>query len=93
MNQLSQIFVGSVALGWWELRSARQASGLTIERAAELLGVDPVTYSRWERGRQVPHPAHRQLLRHTFVHDIEVVRVVEVDDSWPEHWLPLSYWN
>ena len=83
VKQPSEMLTSRFTLGWGELRIARLASGLTIERAAEQLGVDPVTYSRWERGRQVPHPAHRQLLLQTFGPDIEPGRVVEQVNSWP----------
>lgn len=35
--------------------AARRAAGLTLRQAAELLGTDAPTLSRWERGRQ-PRP-------------------------------------
>ncbi len=37
------------------LRDARFRCGWTIEHAAEKLGVDWTTLSRWERDKQTPH--------------------------------------
>jgi transcriptional regulator with XRE-family HTH domain len=88
LNQiLAAIFAILLAI-WLGLRNARKAKGLTIEGVAELLGIDPVTYSRWERLRQKPHPSHRQLLLQTFGPDIE-----EDDGYVPDAYLPPSYWN
>src|SRR2546429_2486192 len=55
MNQINQILAALLAI-WLKLRNTRQAKGLTIEEAAELIGVAPGTYSRWERLRRKPHP-------------------------------------
>ena len=37
------------------LRAARKKTGLTIEKAAEKIGVTRETLSRWERGVTVPN--------------------------------------
>jgi len=91
VNMLNQILAALLAIVlaiWQELRNARKAKGLTIEEAAELFGVAPVTYSRWERLRQIPHPLHRLHLFRTFELDGE-------DGGWdvPNEWLPPSYWD
>lgn len=88
LNQMLAILFAILLAIWLELRSARKAKGLTIEEAAELLEIAPVTYSRWERLRQKPHPSHRQLLLQTFGPDIE-----EEDGYVPDAYLPPSYWN
>lgn len=43
--------------------AARRAAGLTLRQAAELLGVDAPTLSRWERGRQPRPPRDAMYLR------------------------------
>lgn len=84
LNQiLAALFTLLLAI-WTRLRNAREAKGLTIEEAAELIGVAPVTFSRWERLRQKPHLSNQVLLSEIFG---------ESDDSVPEEFLPPSYWN
>ena len=49
VNLLNQMLAGLLAILlaiWLKLRNARRSKGLTIEGAAELLGVSPGTYSR-----------------------------------------------
>ncbi len=83
LNQmLAALFAIFLAI-WLKPRNARKAKGLTIEEAAELIGVAPVTYSRWERLRQRPHPSHQLLLAKTFGED----------ESVPDQFLPPSYRN
>lgn len=41
------------------LRGAVSAKGLTTQRCAELIGVDPKTVERWITRDRVPHRAHR----------------------------------
>ncbi|WP_433530613.1 XRE family transcriptional regulator [Micromonospora sp. CA-263727] len=41
------------------LRGALSAKGLTTQRCAELIGVDPKTVERWITRDRVPHRAHR----------------------------------
>lgn len=38
------------------LQGERLRRGLTIEEAAEVVGVDEGTYGRWERGERKPQP-------------------------------------
>lgn len=72
---------------WQKLYDARKAKGFTIEDAAELFEVSPVTYSRWEHRRQKPHPSH-------LLHLIQVFGPEIADDmSIPDEYLPPSYWN
>ena len=103
MNQINQILAALLAI-WLKLRNTRQAKGLTIEEAAELIGVAPGTYSRWERLRQRPHPSHRLLLLQTFGPDIEAEEDRRArywrfeegemeDEAVPDEWLAPSYWN
>lgn len=40
------------------LRRFRGEAGLSLRRAAELLGVTYATVAHWERGRKVPRPAN-----------------------------------
>ena len=86
LNQMLAALFAILLAIWLKLRNARRAKGLTIEGAAELLGVAPVTYSCWERLRQKPHPSHRQLLLQTFGPAIE-------DSYVSDAYLPPSYWN
>ncbi len=90
LNQMLAALFAILLAIWLKLRNARKAKRLTIEEAAELIGVAPVTYSRWERLRQKPHPAHRLLLLKIFGNDIE-----EIDPGGgvPDAFLPPSYWN
>src|SRR5215470_15546758 len=49
-----------------KLRAARKHKRWSIETAAEEVGVSWVTYSRWERGEQQPHPTTLDMLCDTF---------------------------
>jgi transcriptional regulator with XRE-family HTH domain/predicted negative regulator of RcsB-dependent stress response len=49
-----------------KLRAARKQRRWSIETAAEKVGVSWVTYSRWERGEQQPHPTTLDMLCDTF---------------------------
>jgi len=40
---------------WNELEKARVAAGMTQKALGELLGVDALTVSRWERGTTLPN--------------------------------------
>ncbi|HEX7736994.1 MAG TPA: helix-turn-helix transcriptional regulator [Ktedonobacteraceae bacterium] len=48
------------------LRSARKLKRWSMQIASERIGVDRVTYSRWERGGQEPHPSTLDLLCRAF---------------------------
>lgn len=80
---------------WQKLRDARKAKGLTIEDAAELFEVSPVTYSRWEHRHQKPHPSHQQHLMKIFGSRIEEEDndTEDWDMDVPDEYLPPSYWN
>ena len=104
LNQMLAAFFAIVLAIWLKLRNARKAKGLTIEETAELLGVAPGTYSRWERLRQRPHSSHRLLLLQTFGPDIEEEEDRRArywrfeegemeDEAVPDEWLAPSYWN
>ena len=41
-----------------KLRAQRQRRGLTLDSAAELLGVGRSTYARWEAGHAAPRNRH-----------------------------------
>ncbi len=46
------------------LSAAREKANLTVEEAAERVGVHPTTYRRWEKGLMFPRPyARRQLCK------------------------------
>jgi DNA-binding XRE family transcriptional regulator len=49
-----------------QLRRVRRKRMLTIEEAAKLVGVDPVTFSRWELGIQKPRQMSLRDLCDTF---------------------------
>jgi transcriptional regulator with XRE-family HTH domain len=66
---LATLFTLLFAL-WQELRNARRARGWTIEKAAEIVGVDTSTYHRWELGYQRPHPVNLLRLSQVFTIDI-----------------------
>jgi transcriptional regulator with XRE-family HTH domain len=44
------------------LSAAREEKGWTQEEAAERVGVHPITYARWEKGRAFPRPYPRRQL-------------------------------
>src|SRR5258707_431850 len=48
------------------LRAARIHKRWSMTVASEMVGVDRVTYSRWERGEQAPHPTTLGMLCHAF---------------------------
>jgi transcriptional regulator with XRE-family HTH domain len=94
LNQMLAAYFAILLAIWLQLRKARKAKGLTIEEAAELIGVASVTYSRWERLRQKPHPSHQRLLAQTF-DELDEWEDDGYDDGYnvPNEWLPTSYWN
>jgi transcriptional regulator with XRE-family HTH domain len=49
-----------------KLRSTRKFKRWSMQVASERVGVDRVTYSRWERGEQDPHPSTLDLLCQAF---------------------------
>ena len=49
-----------------KLRGVRKLKRWSMQVASERIGVDRVTYSRWERGEQDPHPSTLDLLCRTF---------------------------
>lgn len=49
-----------------KLRAARDKKRWTIETAAEKVGVSWLTYSRWEKGTQKPHPTTLDMLCKAF---------------------------
>ena len=48
------------------LRAARTTKHWSMQAASERVGVDRVTYSRWERGEQTPHLTTLDLLCRAF---------------------------
>jgi DNA-binding XRE family transcriptional regulator len=86
-NQWLAVLGAMLLLIWQELRDKRKHLRLTIERAAELCGVDPSTYARWERGKQFPHLRNLNML----------MKKIDPYEEWdvgvPDAWLPPSYWN
>ena len=76
---------------WQELRDKRKRPGLSLEGAAERCCVDPSTYARWEKGKQVPHPKNLAVIQE---------QIDPYDDVWyaemsyvPDAYLAPSYWN
>jgi transcriptional regulator with XRE-family HTH domain len=49
-----------------QLRAARKARRWSMQFASQQVGVDRVTYSRWELGEQNPHPSSLDMLCQTF---------------------------
>jgi len=45
-----------------EIKAIREGLGLTQAQLAQLLGVHPITISKWERGVAPPQPYHAALL-------------------------------
>lgn len=89
-NQLLAILGSVLLLIWQELRDKRKRLRLTIERAAELCGVDPSTYARWERRKQQPHLKIFTLL----LEKIDPYDYAErFAEDVPDAFLPPSYWN
>lgn len=50
----------------YKLRAARMRKSWSMAKASEKVRVDRVTYSRWERGEQTPHPSTLDLLCQAF---------------------------
>lgn len=91
VNQVAVLLFAFLLFYWSELRDKRKREGLSIEEAAELCGVDPSTYARWERGQHYPHPRNLKVLMN---------KINPYDEVWyaetsyvPDEFLPPSYWN
>lgn len=91
INQLLAVLGAMLFALWQALREKRKRTGLSIEGAAELCGVDPSTYARWERGKQYPHLRNLNVL---------LEKIAPYDEVWademsdvPDAYLPPSYWN
>ncbi len=63
-------------IGQW-LRDQRCRRGWTIEHAAEKLGVDWTTLSRWERDKQTPH--ERNLYKISEIYEEEIAKTVQLN--------------
>ncbi len=73
----------------WLVR-AREQAGLGQEELAELVGVDPNTVSRWERGENLPRTKHRRRLEDALARiRSEAPRVGEQETSWGAPRIPL----
>ena len=87
VHQIAALLPALVIFLWQALRKKRKQLGFTIEEAAEICGVDPSTYARWERGVQKPH----------FRNLTTLFQKIDPDDdevgSVPDAFLPPSYWN
>lgn len=70
------------------LRIARRSSGLTQKQLAELLEVEPITVSRWERG--VTSPSLPRLRRIAEVTETTVSDLVRAPDAASAHALELA---
>lgn len=65
------------------LAERRKSVGLSQERLAELLGVDPVTVRRWERADTNPQPWHRPRLAKALRVSIDDLAILLVDVQDP----------
>ena len=91
VNQMMALLLAFLLLLWSELREKRKRKGLSIEDAAEVCEVDPSTYARWERGKQIPHPRHFQVLMDK---STPMTRSGSLEMNYvPDEFLPPSYWN
>jgi transcriptional regulator with XRE-family HTH domain len=52
------------------LKTARRDSGLTQRQLADVIGVDAITVSRWERGKSKPEDQHLMRLLDHFDRDL-----------------------
>ena len=87
VHQIATLLLAFLLFLWHALREKRKRMGLTIEEAAEICGVDPSTYARWERGVQKPHLRNlKMLFQKIDPYDPEM-------DDVPDAFLPPSYWN
>ena len=55
------------------IQKSRSVHGLTQERLAESVGVEPRTIQRWEAEESHPRPAHK--------HRLNIVKVINLDDE------------
>lgn len=51
------------------LRAARKRKMWTLSEVADMVGVSPQTYQRWERGTQAPHLSSLRRLCEVFQED------------------------
>jgi transcriptional regulator with XRE-family HTH domain len=70
------------------LRIARRSAGLTQKQLAELLGVEPITVSRWERG--VTSPSLPRLRRIAELTGTSASDLVRASDAASQHALELA---
>lgn len=47
-----------------EIKTIRESLGLTQVQLAQLMGIHPITVSKWERGDSAPTPYQQNLLTH-----------------------------
>jgi transcriptional regulator with XRE-family HTH domain len=59
------------------LSAAREKANLTVEEAAERVGVHPTTYRRWEKGLMFPRPYARRQLCKTYGMSAEELGLVQ----------------
>ena len=63
------------------LRAKRRAMGWSIERAAEVMSVDPGSWSKWERGKTVLYRQHR-----TRVAELLGLSINALDEDMSARW-------
>ncbi len=67
------------------LKSARILRGWSQVKVAEVVGTDPVTVSRWERGLSFPYPHFREKLCLLFEKNAEELGLVQTLPASEEH--------
>jgi tetratricopeptide (TPR) repeat protein/transcriptional regulator with XRE-family HTH domain len=63
------------------LKHEREQRGWSQAKLAELVGTNPATVGRWERGVSSPYPIHRERLCGLFNKDVQELGLIEEDYS------------
>src|SRR5438874_6795950 len=77
-----------------QLRQERELRGWSQADLATKVHSDTKTVGRWERGKSLPHPFHRQKLCELFGKNAEELGLTELDGSeLPQRTMPQEDWD
>ncbi len=63
------------------LKHEREQRGWSQSKLAELVGTNPATVGRWERGISLPYPVYREKLCELFGKDVQELGLIEEDTT------------
>jgi tetratricopeptide (TPR) repeat protein/transcriptional regulator with XRE-family HTH domain len=64
----------------YRLKHEREQRGWSQAKLAELVGTNPATVGRWERGVSLPYPIYREKLCQIFDKDVQELGLIEADE-------------